>query len=197
MKRLLKWAAIGFGVLVVIVAIADAGGGDTTTTTTQPAAGVSSTDTAPSTEPVGTTAEAASAPRVGLNTEIRVGDVGWTVTAVKTTDKLESEFTDSKTTTGKFLWVDLTINNYGRKPITADDTAVSILDSQGREFKAYAESFSFIPDDKKLFLEQINPGMAKVGEVIFELPKDAAGLQLSVGDLDLWSNDQGLIDLGM
>jgi hypothetical protein len=55
----------------------------------------------------------------------------------------------------------------------------------------------YIPEGHQLFLESINPGMDRAGTVVFEIPKDAKGLQLSVGDLDLFGGKQGLITLGI
>lgn len=198
MKKLVKWGVLAVVVLIVISAIASAGGDKdkgSTATTAADAEPVASTE-ASKTE---TTEKPKGDPTVGLKTEIKVGNVGWTALAIKTTDKLhvDNQFIEDKTTSGKFLWVDLKIKNLGKEPITADSSAMAVKDDQDREFKAYTEAFSYIPDNKQLFLKAINPGMDVQGTVIFEVPADAKGLKLSVGDLKVFGNDQGLIDLGM
>lgn len=189
----LKWLGVAVLLLValIIIVVVASGGGDGTAEDNSGTTAAGGTAT--------TAQEEDGTPSVGLNEEVRVGDVGWIVTAVKTTDKLESgnEFIEPKTTTGQFVWVDVIIKNYGSDALTADSSAVHILDSQDREFGAYAESFAYIAEDKQLFLEQINPGLDRTGQIIFEIPKDATGLRLSVGDLDFISSDQGLIDLGI
>jgi hypothetical protein len=172
-----------------------------TSTTAKDDGGTVTTAATGSTEPSATTTQKTE-PKdksVGLNTPLMVGSIEWTVTAVKTTDVLhvDNQFIEDKTTSGAFLWVDVKIKNGKDKAVTADSSAMAVKDDQGREFKAFTDAMSYIPQDRWLFLEQVNPGMDRAGTVVFELPKDAKGLKLSVGDLDIFGSKQGLIDLGM
>ena len=185
------WTLLGIVVVIVIIIIATTAGGGSDTQTAK-ATGDSSAQTT-------TTAKDAEEQITGLNTPLAVGPITWTVTAAKTMTKLhvDNQFIDDKTTSGLFLWVDLTIKNGKDEAVTADSSAVSVVDSQKREFKAYTDAYMYIPEGRQLFLESINPGMDRAGTVVFEIPKDAKGLQLSVGDLDLFGGKQGLITLGI
>jgi len=190
------WTLLGLVVLLVIIIVAATSGGSKVETA---ASGTTTFTTVAQAETTTTVKATPKEQSVGVNTPLVVGSIEWTVTAVKTTDKLhvDNQFTEDKATSGVFLWVDVTIKNNKDKAVTADSSAVAVTDDQDREFKSYSEAMMYIPQDRWLFLESINPGMDSAGTVVFELPKDAKGLKLSVGDLDVFGSKQGLIDLGM
>lgn len=195
-KSRAKWYVIGGAVLVlliIVIAAASAGGRGEDTKAGSPSANVSTAETKV------TTTRAPESNSAGLNQPLTVGSIVWTATGAKALTKLHVNdgFTTDKTTTGRFIWVELTIKNTKKEAVTADSSFVSIVDSQGRKFESSTDVWEYVPTDQNLFLVQINPSMSASGVVIFEIPKDATGLQLSVGDLDIWGSKQGLINLGI
>ena len=67
----------------------------------------------------------------------------------------------------------------------------------GRTFEADPDTFGYIEPDKDIFLEQVNPGVLREGEVIFPIPDDAANLRAELGDANMWEDAVGYVNLGL
>ncbi len=74
--------------------------------------------------------------------------------------------------------------------------SLTLLDGSERESRPDPDSFGYIPNERNIFLEQVNPGVAKEGTVIFTVAPDASGFRLQVGDANLFSNQEAFVDLG-
>ena len=55
---------------------------------------------------------------------------------------------------------------------------------------------SYIPANKDTFLENVNPGVTRPGEVIFTVASGASGFKLQVGDTIPFTGKYGYVDLG-
>lgn len=134
-------------------------------------------------------------PTVGQ--DVNVGEIRWKF--LEATDigqelKSDNQFVESKTTGGKFVKIRFEIENLGTEAVSF--TGIEILDSKGRTFKPYQDRLFFIEDSEQCILLQLNPNLTKTCAEIFELPADATGLKISVGDLRLFGDD-AVIDLGL
>ena len=123
-----------------------------------------------------------------LNEAVQSKDVSWTATAAKdlgsTLRGSQSRYpsiTENKTTTGKYVQIDVTVENKGSD--LASITSPILVDSQNREFTDASTNLSaWIPQDKELFLlSNLQPNLPKELTFIFEVPADATGLKLKVG----------------
>ncbi len=137
---------------------------------------------------------------VGLNDEgVLVGDVYWSVheaTVLGDTIYNRSPFTGSLKTSGTFLWVEVWVVNTGNAPITL--LAPNVFDDDARLFSSSTDAILCIPEDKsKGFLHNLNPGVRARAIFVYDVPKDATGLTLLVGDLELFKGKEGAIDLGL
>jgi hypothetical protein len=74
---------------------------------------------------------------------------------------------------------------------------VALIDSEGRKSEADPDKFGYIPDDRNIFLENVNPRVTDRGQAIFTLAPDATGFELELGDADLPSDDRGTVPLGI
>lgn len=129
--------------------------------------------------------------------DVQVGKIRWKFLEVKDLGKelkSNNQFTDPKTTSGKFIQVRFEVENQGTE--AASYGGIDLVDGKARTFKAYDERFSFVPEGEGCVLEQLNPNLPKTCTEIFELPADATGLKASVGDLELLGSDEAMIDLG-
>jgi TonB family protein len=72
---------------------------------------------------------------------------------------------------GKFILVTLAISNRQHDAITMSDGLFEIADPYGNVYSASDKSME-VDNENNLFLAQINPGIIKVGEVIFDVPRD-------------------------
>jgi hypothetical protein len=133
-----------------------------------------------------------------MGQDVKVGDVRWKVLEARELGrelKSDNQFVESKTTSGRFIQVRFEIENQGAEPLNYG--GVDILDDKGRTFNPFQERFYFIPDGEECLIDQLNPNLSKVCLEIFELPPDAKGLRLVVGDLKLFGSDEQQFILGI
>ena len=75
---------------------------------------------------------------------------------------------------------------------------LELVDNKGRAFIRATDVMEWIPEDQELFLiSNLNPNMPQQFTDIYEVPADATGLKLKVGDLSLWDSEEALINLGI
>lgn len=76
-------------------------------------------------------------------------------------------------------------------------TSLKSIDNQNREFIPASDVSEWIPEEKEMFLlSNLNPNIPQQFSDIYEIPADATGLKVKVGNLSLWSKDEALINLG-
>ena len=137
--------------------------------------------------------EAAKLP--GLNEDIQVGEVKWKVIKAWTTEQLNN-YSGPIKPAGKFLVVNVVVENLGKEMKTV--SGLKVIDDQEREFTSYSGSFGIeeLGAESLYIIENINPNVPLTFADVYEIPADAQGLKLIVGDLSLIGNDEELIDLG-
>ncbi len=101
-----------------------------------------------------------------------------------------------QTREGTFIVVDVNFQNNSDRAVTLDTNSMTLHDSEDRESRADPEMFMFIPPEQQLFLENVNPGVAKQGQAIYTVASGASGFRLQVGDTNPFGGDVGYIDLG-
>lgn len=131
---------------------------------------------------------------VNIGETVEVGDVAWTVTNARRANALNSEFLEPKR--GNFVVVDFTFRNNDNEAVTLDSNSLALLDSEGRKFETDTDTFGYIDPAKDIFLDQVNPGVQQQGEVIFTVADGASGFRLQAGDTNMFSNENGYVDLG-
>lgn len=70
---------------------------------------------------------------------------------------------------GKFIFVAVAVQNKQNTAITMNPSLFEILDTQGNVYSASEKSMEV---DNDLFLAQINPGVTKVGQIVFDVPSN-------------------------
>jgi hypothetical protein len=92
--------------------------------------------------------------------------------------------------------VDFNFTNRSGEPITLAQQSLALIDNSGNKSEPDTDTFGYIPSDRNIFLEQVNPGVTKQGQVIFSVAPNASGYRLQAGDADMWTNENGYVDLG-
>jgi hypothetical protein len=180
-KKKWLWIILGIFVFILIIAIAGSGGEEKKSS-------VSTSEEAPTV--------------YSINQDVRVGDVRWKLLDVKdrssilrATKSRYPTFTKDKITTGKFIEITMEVENLGTEMKTVSN--LELVDNKGREFTHASDVSEWIPEGKELFLlSNLNPNMPQQFVDIYEVPTDATGLKIKVGDLSLWGTDEALISLG-
>lgn len=194
--RLVVFGCGGLTVLViliaVVVALAGGGGSDTSTSSSgEPGKQEDKEEKAAKKGEESTT--------YGLNEAVTVGDASWTVTNAQQSNQLADPFGLDAPRQGNFVIVDFQFENGGNESKTLTQQALQLEDSSGRTSDPDPEDFRYIPQDKNIFLQQVNPGVTQPGQVIFSVAPDASGITLILKDTNLFSSsqNQARVDLGI
>ena len=119
-----------------------------------------------------------------IGQDVIVGKVRWKVLAAEDLGpelKSDNQFTDPLTTSGHFVLVRVEVEN--RDDNARTFTEGDITDNQGRTFRNNSDAIHFIETGERCILESLNPNLPHICTAIYEIPLDAAGLKLVVGDL--------------
>lgn len=132
-------------------------------------------------------------PRADMNEAVRVGDVSWTITKARQRNEIKDPFGDRKA--GNFVVVDFDFTNEGSEQVTLDSESLELLDGRDRKFGVDTDNLFYVPDDRNIFLEQVNPGVTKLGRAIFTVAPDAQNFTISVGDTQMFADENGYVKL--
>lgn len=135
----------------------------------------------------------------GLNEAVTVGDASWTVTNAQQSNQLADPFGIDPPRQGNFVIVDFQFTNQSNESKTLTQQALQLEDASERTSDPDPADFRYIPQDRNIFLEQVNPGVTQQGQVIFSVAPDASGLTLILKDTNLLrsSQNQARVDLGI
>lgn len=131
---------------------------------------------------------------VPLGETVEVGNVSWTINSVQESTELRALGEKKQ---GNFVTVELTFINNGDEAVTLDSASLAIIDDQNRTFDTDTDASLYVPTNRDLFLNQVNPGVTFQGTTIFNIAPDAKGLILQAGDTEMFSDENAYVDLGM
>jgi hypothetical protein len=83
----------------------------------------------------------------------------------------------------------------GKVAATLDIGSMTLIFSDGRQSEADSDKFGYIPDDRNIFLEYVNPGVTDQGHAVFIGAPDPRGFKLALGYADLLSHEHGTVPL--
>lgn len=191
MKNFLKITAIILGVLIVIGIIGPMDEDDTSTsgenteTVTKAADSTSSSTKETKKEEVKT---------YQIGDMVNTGNLAYKVTDVTATSDLKSDnqFIDSVTTSGQFIIIDIEAFNNDSKTRMIDSSMFKMYDDQNREFEPSSDTdvFMIVDGAMDFFLQDINPGLSKTGQLVFELPADSSSYTLQVSSGYGWAGGE-------
>lgn len=135
--------------------------------------------------------------------DVKVASVRWKVLSVKdrgqtlkASDSKYKTIAKSKTTEGKFIQVSVEVENLGKEMKSVSN--LNIVDDQNRKYIQSTDTSEWIPEGEELMIiSNLNPNVKGKFTDIYEVPADAKGLKLEVGDLELFGNKSALITLGI
>jgi|GEM_PF-1796871 len=139
----------------------------------------------------------ASGPPVAVGETVAFADSEWVVKKVRDLGRKLSSLGRTVETEGRFVSVTFQVKNLGRANDQLFDLP-PVTDGDGREWKPYAESASFLANGQKsLALATLPPGLPKEFTEIYELPADAGDLRFRARALvAMGSTREVLLGLG-
>lgn len=174
-------------VLVIAVALAGGGGGTPQTTTTDQATSAApggATDGTSDEAAGGTGAQAVDEPagpaQAGLGERVRDGALEFVVTAVKPGPALIGTPDFGVKPQGEFLLVTIEVTNIGREPATLFGDNQYLYAGE-RKFSADTEAAVYL-DDTQTLAEEINPGNALTGVLVYDVPRGTTPTHIELHD---------------
>jgi uncharacterized protein DUF4352 len=203
---MLRWIGIGCGglvglvvVLVILAVIVSALGG-CGGTTNQPGNGGSTQGSSggdSSQQAQGGGQKQSGETTVGVGQTATVGDASWVVSSARSTKQITDQFGALPPKQGDYVVVNFTFTNNGTDSKTLSPNIIALYDGQNRKSSPDTDTFGYIPQDKNILLNQVNPGVSKDGEVIFSVAPAGSGYKLELSDTNLFSsNPKAYVDLG-
>jgi hypothetical protein len=122
----------------------------------------------------GSTSEEATNEMLGIGDAAVDGDFSFTVSGVEC--GIPSVGTDvfGVEAQGQFCLVSVSIENIGSEAKTMFADSQKLFDSEGREFSADTSAMIYLEDGADSWLSEINPGNTLAGQLLFDVPADAA-----------------------
>jgi hypothetical protein len=120
-------------------------------------------------------------PEASIGQSVTTGDVSWTITDARQATELHRYTLPPHTEPGDFVVLTFSVENVSRQPVTLDGDQITLIDSEGNEFRALSSRNSsyVVPEKAILFNEQgiLKPGETKEGEVNFEVLPTSSGFR--------------------
>jgi hypothetical protein len=116
-----------------------------------------------------------------VGTAVRDGQFEFTVTKVeKGVASVGADFLEEKAQ-GQFVLVHVTVKNIGAKPQTLIDSVQKVRDGEGREFTTDSTA-AIVIKGNDVFFNEINPGNAVKGTLVYDMPKGAKPASIELHD---------------
>lgn len=139
-----------------------------------------STDTTNTGESGGTQSDETAT--AGLNDSVRDGKFEFTVKKVDCGDTKVGPAGFNVRAQGQFCMVSVKVENIGDEAQTMFGDNQLLFDAEGREFSADTEAAIYMSEKAQTLWEEINPGNAVNGVVVFDVPKNAKPATLELHD---------------
>lgn len=112
--------------------------------------------------------------RVKIGDPAEIANVTFTVNNIEETDVIESgnEFIDNAESDGKFVILDITVENDKDDSIMIDSSYFKIITDDDKEYKVTRDfdvMMAMGDEEDDFFLKDINPGLEKDGKIVIEV----------------------------
>ncbi|MCM2991173.1 DUF4352 domain-containing protein [Bacillus safensis] len=108
-----------------------------------------------------------------IGDKVAVEDFTYQVNSVTEEKTLQKQYMSDVTTDGKFIIVEVTVTNTGKKGRLIDTEMFRVIGKDGTEYKSLATNNMYVNDtESNFFLKQVNPKLSKKGKVAFEVPNE-------------------------
>ena len=116
----------------------------------------------------------------GIGDVVKDGKFAFKVTRLEKRGEVGTSFLNKKAQ-GQFLLIHVTVKNIGDEAQTFFGNNQKMFDVKGREYEADTEAAIYLSNSKSLY-EEINPGNAVKGVVLFDVPKSVQTSSIELHD---------------
>ncbi|MFE5471914.1 DUF4352 domain-containing protein [Bacillus safensis] len=108
-----------------------------------------------------------------IGDKVAVENFTYQVNSVTEEKTLQKQYMSDVTTDGKFIIVEVTVTNTGKKGRLIDTEMFRLIGKDGTEYKSLTTNNMYVNDNESnFFLKQVNPKLSKKGKVAFEVPNE-------------------------
>ena len=116
-------------------------------------------------------------PIISMGQAVTVGKFEYVVNSTTSTKELGTA-PFNQTTNDEYLVVNLSIKNKDSESRIMDASMFEIIDTAGNVYEPDGGAVVYL--DASFFLEDVNPGLTRTGDIVFEIPDGLSGLSLRV-----------------
>lgn len=195
MKKLTAFSSLALSLLVLV------GAGCLSNPTPRPTTGPTSNSNS-SSEDVAPTATVYE-----VGEDATIGGIVHNVVAVETMDTIPASATlaewdliaEDLPAADGFMWVRIEgeVTNNTKESQSVDSSSVVVVDSEANEFSVSTDTTIYVDGNKSPIYITLQPTQTIEWEGYFQVPADADGLALKATDLDFFSEQFVIIDLGL
>jgi hypothetical protein len=160
------------GGCTVLGIMAAQGGSGTSTSSSSSSTGATS-----GTQTESTPAEATK-PTATIGTPFQIGNAEITVSGLEPATTIGPNQYLQKT--GEFRILSVSIKNTSKAQFTTDSNLFKLVGSDGAEYSTDSDNLMYLAPEQSLFLEALNPGVTKNGQIIFTVPASAQVVSVRV-----------------
>ena len=136
-----------------------------------------------------------------LDETVTAGDVSWTVIDADKKSEISKYTFPPATEPGDFVTLAFEVENVSEEPVTLAEEEITLIDSEGREYRAEPDiNDAFVEHEKNVLFGEashLKPGQKKEGIVNFQVLPDASGFRAHLGDTDPNTSEGKYVDLGL
>lgn len=119
----------------------------------------------------------AEAPQAGLGEAVEAGDFTVTITGVTPgVERIGDEYF-GEDASGQFVILDVEVTNTQNEAEYFFDDDITLVDDQGRKHSSSSQAWLL---DGNILMEKINPGVTQTGQILFDIPADAAPTSVAI-----------------
>ncbi len=101
---------------------------------------------------------------------------------------------DAKTTPGRFIRVDIEVENLRKEPATF--LSRDLFDAKGRRYNTLSDAMWYFDENTVFLLENINPNIPTSFIQVYEVAADAKGFGVEISSLRFWGRLEAVVELG-
>jgi hypothetical protein len=135
-----------------------------------------------------------------LEEAVPAGDVSWTIVGAREESEVSKYTFPKANEPGDFVVLTFEVENVSEEPVTLSEEEITLIDSEGREYRAEPDiNDAFVEHEKNVLFGEashLKPGQKKEGKANFQVLPNSSGYRAHLGDTDPNTSEGKYVDLG-
>lgn len=131
---------------------------------------------------------------------VTAGNISWTVIGAREESEVHKYTFPKATEPGHFVTLAFEVENVSEEPITLQEETITLIDSEGREYRAEPDiNDAFVEHEKNVLFGEashLKPGQKREGKANFAVLPDSSDYRAHLGDANPNASEGKYVDLG-